>query len=80
MGVMACDRNSCSNIMCDICIAGRWYVCDECAAEFAQRNPGNIPDITYRFEDFMATKKSPYQRDRPGTAEEFFDYYRRSRQ
>lgn len=34
MGVLACDRNDCENIMCNTCINGEYYICNECEQEF----------------------------------------------
>lgn len=34
MGVLACDRDGCSNIMCDVCIDGKWYICWDCEQDF----------------------------------------------
>lgn len=34
MGVMGCNRNGCSSIMCDHVINGSHYLCDECLLEF----------------------------------------------
>jgi hypothetical protein len=33
MGVMACDRKNCENIMCDTLIDEQ-YICNKCKAEF----------------------------------------------
>ncbi len=76
MGVLACDRAGCSNIMCDILVAGQWYVCNECADEFTKKNPGMIDDIADRFTAFMATQKSGIL-DGTCTAEKFFENHRR---
>ena len=34
MGVMACDRTDCERIMCNTCINGEYYICNECEDEF----------------------------------------------
>jgi hypothetical protein len=34
MSVKHCDRNGCDEIMCDILIDDRTYICDDCAEEF----------------------------------------------
>lgn len=63
MGVMACDRTDCENIMCDICIAGRYYVCRDCAHEFKElcgEEPQLKSKIGEQFVQFMATPKSPF--------------------
>ena len=34
MGVMACSRHGCGNVMCDRLICdGAYYICDECLVE-----------------------------------------------
>jgi hypothetical protein len=65
--------------MCDICVRQRWYVCNECAAEFIKKNPGEITDVGERFAAFMETEKSPFPDEVPATAEDFLDQYRRSK-
>jgi len=51
MGVMACCRIGCDNIMCDRCSNRHGYICDECFDELLQR----VPDIS--IEDFMIEYK-----------------------
>jgi len=36
MGVKACSRKNCENIMCDICIDGKWYLCRTCFEELKE--------------------------------------------
>jgi hypothetical protein len=33
MGVLACNKNGCKNIMCDRCSSTYGYICDECFSE-----------------------------------------------
>jgi hypothetical protein len=33
MGVLACDRRGCENIMCDRCSSIHGYICNECFDE-----------------------------------------------
>lgn len=49
MGVLACDRSGCSNIMCDrlIIIQDNWYyICGECLEELESKKNGWEPEIT----------------------------------
>ena len=61
MGVMACDREGCDNIMCSLCPEGRWYVCDDCADEFEGLMVNNGAktkgQIVEHFSEFMSTRK-----------------------
>ncbi len=36
MGVLACSRSGCSNIMCDIYIPEIGYICHECKKQFRE--------------------------------------------
>ena len=51
MGVLACSRNGCENIMCDRYSSEFGYICYECFEELV--NLG-VTDIS----DFMRTNKS----------------------
>lgn len=42
MGVLACDRNGCSNIMCDRHSYEYGYLCNECFDELVATNPKDI--------------------------------------
>lgn len=53
MGVMACSRSSCTNIMCTRYNPQYGYICDECFDELV--NSGPQSDIT----EFMNTPKRP---------------------
>lgn len=33
MGVMACDRRDCDNVMCDIMVGNDRYICSSCHSE-----------------------------------------------
>lgn len=74
MSVMQCDRVDCDNIMCDLCIEGRWYVCNECAAEFraiAGEEKKLKAEIGREFARFMTTPKYSSNGGESCTAYEF---------
>lgn len=82
MGVLACDRNGCGNVMCDISIDMR-YVCRECAAEFIQKvgpEHHSEDDLLERFRIFIETEIEPPQHCEPTgmTASEFVEMNRRT--
>lgn len=59
MGVKACDRVDCENVMCDRCING-YYVCSSCASEFALIMGEEALSRVYfssRFWEFLNTPK-----------------------
>lgn len=45
MGVLACDRYKCPNIMCDRLSDIHGYICNECFEELKQLNPESDQDI-----------------------------------
>lgn len=51
MGVLACDRYKCENIMCDLLSYNFGYICGECFGELVES--GYKTDI----EDFMNSPK-----------------------
>ena len=60
MGVMACGRRSCENVMCDSYIDNQ-YICNTCKEEF--RNKVGSEDrsrekFTLAFREFMRTEKT----------------------
>ena len=62
MGVMACCRYDCENIMCDRYVSGIGYICDECYAELLvdkSKWPITMPkdEVKQRIVDFMNTNK-----------------------
>jgi len=42
MGVLACDRNGCENIMCDHYSSRYGYLCRECLNELILKGPTDI--------------------------------------
>lgn len=66
MGVMACDREACSNIMCNTCIAGKWYMCSDCVEEFKayvetfSTKPATESEYIEMVGVFMSTRKGRY--------------------
>ena len=81
MGVLACDRNGCENIMCDILVMGTYYVCEECAEEFICQTvlPADAGDawVNRRFTAFMGSPKQPDLDETTQRAKDFIDSYRR---
>lgn len=79
MSVLACDRNNCTNIMCDILIENR-YVCRECAAEFRSLI-GNrelpLSEMASRFLRFMETPKSSCTSHESVSVDDFLESGRR---
>ncbi len=81
MGVLACDRNGCDNIMCDILIDNR-YCCGDCWAEFKEKISGRGRHTVFSFEklheDFVSFMDTPkptipsYLVGQYGPLEEFF--------
>ena len=52
MGVLACDRDNCKNVMCDRYSNEYGYICNECFNELRFK----FPDVT--IGDFMNSSKS----------------------
>lgn len=81
MSVLACDRNGCENIMCDILVMGTYYVCEECAEEFICHLalPPDADDayINRKFTQFMGSGKAVHPDEATQRAREFIDSYRR---
>jgi hypothetical protein len=84
MGVLACDRKDCENIMCDTCIDGRYYICYDCEKEFKEYlikeniSPTTEGEIIREIEMFMATTKGVYNRGDDITVDDFFNKNRRN--
>lgn len=53
MGVLACDRHGCENIMCDYCSDEYGYLCGECLQELKDSEGCNI-------KVFLGTPKEDY--------------------
>lgn len=81
MGVMACDRRDCKNVMCDRCILGNtMYICNECCRELAGYKdtwPESITKSQLKklVEDFMESPVGTHVIEEPlskdGVDEEF---------
>lgn len=73
MGVLACERYGCPNVMCNKLVEKR-YVCNDCAAEFRE-SIGNkampIRELSKAFQTFMESEKSEYDENRIVTVDEF---------
>jgi hypothetical protein len=78
MGVMACSRNSCENIMCDTYIVDIGYLCYSCQTEFKlflnvkRYNPVNQYEIKKYLEEFIETEATKYD-DKEMSVDEFFN-------
>lgn len=71
MGVMACGRHGCTNIMCDrMVLTGddRCYICDTCFAELKlykalwDTSSMRITGVYTRILDFMETPPGTYEK------------------
>lgn len=58
MGVLACDRKGCSNIMCDLLVNNN-YLCSECRDEFVNLYPSRIFSSYEMSEKFAKFIRSP---------------------
>lgn len=54
MGVLACDRKGCDNIMCDNYSPEYGYICWECLRELSERA---VDEGTVNIYKFMATTR-----------------------
>ncbi len=63
MGVMACSREGCDNILCNILIlGGTTYICKECLHELEQTKATwpeetSVGDVKGLILEFLATEK-----------------------
>lgn len=83
MGVMACDRDGCTNIMCDRCILhNTMYICDQCYEELVELKerwtrtdwdaPLTIAELEQAIRDFMSTEPGTYRELPPMDLNEVF--------
>lgn len=80
MGVIACSRNNCTNIMCDIQLTD-YNICSECHNEFISLMAGKIlsrKDMNDAFEEFMGSEKQDGFAHEKIDAESFFAPYIRN--
>lgn len=66
MGVMACDRGNCPEIMCHRVILDNEYICDDCWEELLQAKKGwplqmAASEVRQRIIDFMKTNPGSYK-------------------
>lgn len=54
MGVLACDRKGCENVMCDRYSNEHGYICSECFDEMVESEQFES------IEEFMNTEKNTY--------------------
>lgn len=68
MGVKACHRKGCSEIMCDTYINETGYICNDCQKEFKEnlsssnQNPETEGSILKLLKPFMETEKEEYSK------------------
>ena len=83
MGVLACDRPNCDNIMCDVYVPGAGYICYECEKEFKVYldkhgiNPKTEEEILGALKMFMTTVKDEFLTGSEMELDEFFNQHRR---
>lgn len=59
MGVMACARDGCENILCNRYHSGFGYLCDECFEELVNTGMAGVTNLT--LGDFYASVKGSHQ-------------------
>jgi hypothetical protein len=84
MGVLACDRKGCNNIMCDYCVNNRWYICTDCIEDFkgyvAKEAHGETlteERILELFERFMESYSEPKDYNFNEILDNFFEKHYR---
>jgi putative NIF3 family GTP cyclohydrolase 1 type 2 len=60
MGVMTCNRNGCSCILCDHYSSEYGYLCNDCFAELTEKPFTNIKE----FMDSKIIKTDPFDREK----------------
>lgn len=81
MGVMACSRRGCENIMCDVYITRIGYLCNHCLNEFTEKYSSSVTNVDEVFDlldDFTNHSKSyTYKKKESGESiiRRFIDYY-----
>lgn len=82
MSVLSCDKRGCSNIMCDTCVCGQYYICNDCKEDFKKWLTKQSPlylhsnEFIYdKFKEFMDIEKeySNYNDDIDEVVDDFFD-------
>lgn len=85
MGVLACDRKGCGNIMCDICVDHSYYICYECMDQFklwlVTQQPLYLDSNSFileKFKEFMKVEKhyNNINIDIDSTIDKFFEEYK----
>jgi len=67
MSVLACDRRSCPNVMCDrLILDGTRYICNECWEELVEykatwQPPMTPLDIENKIREFIGTSIGAYE-------------------
>jgi hypothetical protein len=89
MGVLACDRPGCKNIMCDYVVLGEFYLCGECHGYLAgymdllalqSTPPWTREGIVREIRRFMGATASRHARANPDRmVREVFDEVVRER-
>ena len=64
MSVLYCDKRGCTNIMCDTCVSGEYYICNDCIEDFKKWLTTQSPlyldsrEFIYdKFKEFMSIEK-----------------------
>lgn len=79
MGVMACSRKNCGNILCDTYIISVGYICGSCKYEFKkwlesrEKYPKTQNEINSELEIFMETDVDEFKNSPEMTVDEFFN-------
>jgi len=68
MGVMACNRKGCDNIMCQRYSGKSGYICGECYIELLEQDPKNPGDV----EEFMNTPKKKVWTEENFSVKDYF--------
>ena len=83
MGVLACYRVGCENIMCDVYVDGVGYVCWECEKEFKEHLEDEVlsveteGEIRRHLKMFMSTDKDYFDVGDAMNVEDFFNERRK---
>jgi hypothetical protein len=81
MGVLACVRRGCSNIMCDTYVPDIGYICEECQLEFKRylSNNGIVTrtddKIRRELKTFIDIYKGSYESNIETNVDDFFENY-----
>lgn len=65
MGVMQCDRGSCSNVCCDFMLGSSQYICSSCFLELCNwretwDSDTKVSEVALRIKQFMRSDPGDY--------------------